>query len=106
MALYNLMNVLYLDVNNADGNVLIESHSVSLSNEYSIEHQELIKSAMNLRMKKLMKCSRLAIKNMNEYFMHLDKFLAIMEEYDPGGEHIYQICRTTEKDIAYSRTLY
>ena len=43
---------------------------------------------------------------MNEAFMHLGKFLTIMEECDPNGERISQVRRAIDKDTTCYRTLY
>nr|XP_012146667.1 PREDICTED: tigger transposable element-derived protein 1-like [Megachile rotundata] len=103
-----LMNQLQLDVNKDDVDELIESHSAPLSNEYLIEQQlsstEIHDESEEEEADKNVKT--LKIKNMNEAFTHLDKFLSIMEECDPNGERISQVRRAIEKDIACYRNLY
>ncbi|KAF0991144.1 hypothetical protein HZS_815 [Henneguya salminicola] len=43
---------------------------------------------------------------MNAAFMHLDKFLVIMEECAPNVERISKVRRVIEKEIASYRELY
>ncbi|CAK9821640.1 Tigger transposable element-derived protein 1, partial [Anthophora retusa] len=106
--IFSVMNELNLDVNKEDVNELIESHSAPLSNEYLIEQQlsnsEIHNESEEEEADKNVKT--LTIKNMNEAFTHLDKFLTIMEEYDPNGERISQVRRAIEKDTACYRNLY
>lgn len=102
----SVMNELNLDVNKEDVNELIESHSAPLSNEYLIE-QQLSNSEIHNESEEADKnVKTLTIKNMNEAFTYLDKFLTIMEECDPNGERISQVRRAIEKDTACRRTLY
>ncbi|KAF0990173.1 hypothetical protein HZS_4955 [Henneguya salminicola] len=48
----------------------------------------------------------LIIKNMNETFMRLEKFLLIIEECDPNGERISLVGRTIKKDTSCYKELY
>ncbi|KAF0990141.1 hypothetical protein HZS_3884 [Henneguya salminicola] len=64
------MNELNLDANNED-----QQESIEIKNESEDKEDEST-------------VKRLIIKNMNAAFMHLDTFLAMMEECDPNGESI------------------
>ncbi|KAF0986569.1 hypothetical protein HZS_1069 [Henneguya salminicola] len=45
----------------------------------------------------------LTLKNTNAVFMHLDKFLAIMEEWDTNGERISQVRRAIKKNTKVTK---
>lgn len=48
----------------------------------------------------------LTLKNMNEAFTHLEKFLNIMEECDPNGERISQVRREINNSTVCYRSIY
>ncbi|KAF0987184.1 hypothetical protein HZS_4761, partial [Henneguya salminicola] len=80
------MNELNLDVNEQQQSIEIQNESKDEVDESNVESS--------------------IIKNMNEAFIHLDKFLAIIEECDPNGERMSQVGRTIEKDTKWYKELY